>query len=265
MSGNAARRAVGTGPVDRWRAFGTGPVDRWRAVGTGPVDRWRAFGTGPLARAAALVYTLMATEFGVLVTAAPGLVPLLLLDRDASNLPLDAACLVPAGPAASAALFALSRRRTDLADLRPAAEFWRGYRLNAAGALRVFVPWLATATMVAMTLAHRRAVGVPGWWQVLLVVIAVAATLWLANAMVITSLFAFRAVDVARLAAYFLGRTPLVTLGNAGVLAGAAIVTAFATEAATVLLASAFCLVLLNNSRTLIDQVRRDFTNSDSN
>lgn len=220
----------------------------------------RAFGTGPLARASALVYTLLVTEFLLVLTAVPGLVPLLLLDRDPSNLPLDAVCLVPVGPAVSAALFALHRRQADLADLHPAAAFWRGYRLNAAGALRVFVPWLAAATMVAMALAHRRAVGVPGWWQVLLVVIALAATLWLTNAVVITSLFAFRAVDVARLAAYFLARTPLVTLGNAGLLTGAAIVTAFATEAATALLASVFCLVLLNNCRTMIDQVRTDFT-----
>lgn len=220
----------------------------------------RAFGTGPFARASALVYTLLVTEFLLLVTAAPGLVPLLLLDRDASNLPLDAACLVPAGPAVAAALFALHRRRADLADLHPAAAFWRGYRLNAAGALRVYVPWLAMLTMVAMALARRRAVDLPGWWQVLLVLIAVAATLWLTNAVVITSLFAFRTVDVARLAAYFLGRTPLVTLGNAGLLIAAAIVTAFATEAVTALLASAFGLVLLNNCRAMIDQVREKFT-----
>ncbi|HEX7161993.1 MAG TPA: hypothetical protein VF223_12245 [Trebonia sp.] len=220
----------------------------------------RDFGTGPLARASALVYTLLVTEGLFLVTAAPGLVLLLLLDRDASNLPLDALCLVPAGPAVSAALFALRRRQADLADLTPAAAFWRGYRLNAAGALRVFVPWLALLTMVAMTLAHRHADGVPGWWRVLLVVIAVAATLWLVNALVITSLFAFRAVDVARLAAYFIGRTPLVTLGNAGVLLGAAIVTAYGTEALAALLVTAFGLLLLGSSRAMIEQVRKDFT-----
>jgi hypothetical protein len=202
----------------------------------------------------------MVTDFLLLVTTAPGLVPLLLLDRDASNLPLDALCLVPAGPAASAVLFAVHRRSADLADLHPATAFWRGYRLNAAGALRVFVPWLVVLTMIAMTLAHRRALGIPGWWLALLVAIGVAATLWVTNAMVITSLFAFRGVDVARLAAYFLGRTPLVTLGTAGVLVGAALVTAFATEAATALLASAFLLMLLHNCRAMIEAVRKDFT-----
>jgi len=220
----------------------------------------REFGTGPLSRVSALVYALLVTEGLFLLTTVPGLVPLLLLDRDASNLPLDALCLVPVGPAASAALFALHRRQSDLGDLHPAATFWRGYRLNAAGALKVFVPWLVILTMVAMTLAHRHAARLPGWWLVLLVVITVAATLWLVNALVITSLFAFRTVDIARLATWFLSRTPLVTLGNAGVLLAAAIVTAYATEAVTALLVSAFSLLLLHGSAALIEQVRNDFT-----
>jgi hypothetical protein len=222
--------------------------------------RGPAFGTGPLARAAALVYTLLVTEGLLLLSGAPGLVPLLLLRADASNLPLAAACLVPAGPAVSAALFALWRRSGDLADLHPAAAFWRGYRLNAAGVLRVYVPWLAVATMVAMALAHGTASGVPGWWRGLLVVIAVAGTLWLANAMVITSLFAFRAVDVARLAAYFLGKAPLVALGNAGVVIAGALVTAFGTEPVALLLATVGCLALVISSRLMIDQVKERFT-----
>jgi hypothetical protein len=220
----------------------------------------RAFGSGPLARASALVYTLLVTEGLLLLTSAPGLVPLLLLGGSASNLPLDAACLVPVGPAASAALFALWRRSGDLADLRPAAAFWRGYRLNVAAVLRLYVPWLAVMTMVAIGLAHGGAAGVPGWWRVLLVVIAVVGTLWLANAMVITSLFAFRVVDVARLAAYFLGKTPLVALGNAGVLIAGALVTAFGTEPVAMLLAVVGCLALLISSRPMIEQVKEQFT-----
>ena len=220
----------------------------------------RAFGTGPLARASALVYTLLVTEGLLQLTSGPGLLPLLLLGGSASNLPLDAACLVPAGPAASAALFALWRRSGDLADLRPAAAFWRGYRLNVAGVLRLYVPWLAAATMVAIGLAHGAAAGIPGWWRVLLVVIAVAGTLWLANAMVITSLFAFRVADVARLAAYFLGKTPLVALGNAGVLIAGALVTAFGTEPVAMLIAAVECLALLISSRSMIEQVKERFT-----
>ena len=218
------------------------------------------FGTGPLSRGAAMVYTLLVTEFLLLLTSAPGLVPLLLLGRDASNLPLAAACLLPAVPAVSAAVYALHRRRLDLTDLHPAAAFWRGYRLNAGSALRVGVPWLALLAIVAMTVAHRGAAGVPGWWTVLLVVIALAATLWAANALVITSLFAFRSVDVARLAAWFLGRTPKVTAGNLCLLITAAAVTAYATEAMLAVAASAFVLLLVLNARPLIDHVREEFT-----
>lgn len=217
------------------------------------------FGVGPLARAAALIYTLLVVEFGLLLTAAPGLVALL-LRRDASNLPLAAACLIPAGPAMSAALYALHRRKLDLTDLHPAAAFWRGYRLNVRSSLGVFLPWLALLTMVAMTLTHRGASGIPGWWLLLLVVIAVAATVWLTIALVITSLFAFRVIDVARLAAYFLIRTPRVTLGNAGLLIAAGAVTAAATEAVPIVLASALGLLLLLNSGPMIDQVEADFT-----
>lgn len=219
----------------------------------------REFGEGPLAKVSALVYTLLATEGLFLLTTAPGLVLLLLLDRSSSNLPLDALCLLPVGPAASAALFALHQRQSDLGQLSPAASFWRGYRLNAAGALKVFVPWLLVLTMLSMTLAHRAASHLPGWWVALLVVIGVVATLWLVNALLITSLFAFRTVDIARLATWFLGRTPMATIGNLGVLLIAAVVTAYGTEALAALLVSVFSMLLLSSSAKTIALVRRDF------
>ena len=89
------------------------------------------------------------------------------------------------------------------------------------------MPLLAVADHLAVNLANFGAAGVPGWWAVLLVVIGVAVTLWAANALVITSLFAFRARDVARLAAYFLvpharrhrSATPLLLVVAAGVIA----------------------------------------------
>jgi len=219
----------------------------------------REFGGGPLAKISALVYTLLVTEGLFLLTTAPALVLLLLLDRSSSNLPLDALCLVPVGPAASAVLFALRRRQSDLGDLTPAKSFWRGYKLNAVGALKVFIPWLLVMTMVSMTLAHRSAGHLPGWWVALLFGIALVATLWLVNALVITSLFAFRTVDVARLATWFLGRTPMVAIGNAGLLVIAALVTAYGTEALMALLVSVLCIALLGNSAKMIVLVKKDF------
>jgi hypothetical protein len=89
--------------------------------------------------------------------------------------------------------------------------------------------------------------------------IAAAATLWMANALVITSLFAFRAVDIARLAAYFLGRRPGVTLGNAGLLLAAAGVTYLGSEAVLALLGSILAMMLLLTCRPMITDVHEEF------
>jgi uncharacterized membrane protein YesL len=220
----------------------------------------RQFGEGPLARVAALVYNLLVVELLLLVATAPGLAVLVLLDRDASNLPLAAACALPLGPALSAALYALHHRGRDLADLRPAAAFWRGYRVNFRAALLVWVPWLAWLTIVAVNLAHLTAAGIPTWWAALLVVVAAAATLAAVNALVITSLFAFRTADVARLAMSFLGRAPGVTLGNACLLVVAAAVTAVSSEAVLALLGSVLTAAVLRTCRPLIVEIQREFT-----
>jgi hypothetical protein len=199
-------------------------------------------------------------ELLFLLTTAPGLVVLVLLDRDLSNLPLAAVCAVPLGPALSAALYALYHRRSDLADLHPASDFWRGYRLNGASALLVWVPGLAWLTVIAVSLANFSAAGVPGWWAALLVVLAGAVALWVLNALVITSLFAFRTVDVARLAAYFLIRTPSVALGGAGLLIAAVGVAVLASEAVLALLGWLFVAALLATSRPMTTRIREEFT-----
>ncbi|QFY08775.1 DUF624 domain-containing protein [Nonomuraea phyllanthi] len=223
------------------------------------VTAQRRFGEGPLSRGSALVYSLLVVEGLFLLTTAPGLVALTLLGGDAGNVPLAALCALPLGPALSAALYALRHRSRDLTDLRPAAAFWRGYRANVRGVLKIWVPWLAVLAVVGTNLANFAAAGVPGWWAVLLVLVALAAMLWAANALVITSLFEFRAVDVARLAAYFLMRHPKAALGNACLLVVAGGVTLVATELAPALLASAFAAALLWNSRPMIAEVHDRF------
>ncbi|MFG1696124.1 hypothetical protein [Nonomuraea sp. NPDC049309] len=222
------------------------------------------FGSGPLSRGSALIYTLLIVELLVLLTAVPGLAVMVLLDRDATNLPLMTACLLPAGPALSAALYALRHRSRDLAELSPAAAFWRGYKLNVGAALRVWAPYLLMLALVGTNLANFAAAGVPGWWGALLIVLAAGGTLWVLNALVITSLFAFRAVDVAKLAAYALGRFPALTLANACLLIVAGAVVFVATEAALALLASVFAGTLLWNSRAMITEVQQRFTRPDA-
>ena len=228
-------------------------------TGYAPPSR-RQFGEGPLSRVAAAVYTTLVVELLLLLTAAPCLVPLVLLDRDASNIPLVAACALPLGPALSAALYALHHRRADLTDLHPATAFWRGYRMNFAGSLRVWVPLVAWLTVVAVTLANFSAAGIPRWWAALLVVVAVVAALCGANALVITSLFRFRTADVARLAAYFLTHARGVTVGNTCLLVVAAGVTVFGSEAVLALLGSVLALMLLRTCRPMIAEVQREFT-----
>ncbi|MBQ0904476.1 DUF624 domain-containing protein [Micromonospora sp. U21] len=227
---------------------------------SGAAHAWRQFGDGPLSRAAARVYTLLVVELLFLLTTLPGLLPLLLLSRDPSNLPLAAALLVPVGPAVSAALYALRHQRPDVTDLRPAAVFCRGYRANLPGVLRVWVPTLLWLTMLAVNLAHLGAAAVPGWWAVPLVLVGAGVTLCAANALVITSLFDFRTRDVLRLAVHFLVRTPGVTVGNALLLAAAAGITAVFSEAVPVLFGSVVILAFLRTGDPMIHLIRKEFT-----
>ncbi|MCZ7374800.1 DUF624 domain-containing protein [Micromonospora sp. WMMC250] len=226
---------------------------------SGAAQTWRQFGDGPLSRITSRVYILLVVELLLLLTTLPGLLPLLVLGRDPSNLPLAALFLVPVGPAISAALYALRHQRTDLTDLRPAALFWRGYRTNVSGVLRVWVPTLVWLAVLAMNLAYRDAVGLASWWSVPLVLLAVGVTLCAANALVITSLFDFRTRDVLRLAVHFLVRTPAVTVGTALLLAAATGVTAVFSEAVLAMLGSVLVLALLRVADPMVDLIRKEF------
>ena len=206
-------------------------------------------------RFAARVYTLLVVEVLLVATTAPGLVLLVALDRSL----VTALGLLPVGPALSAALYALHRQPADLADLRPAAAFWRGYRLNARAALRIWAPLVAVLAVVAVSLLHRDAAGVPVWWSGLLVLLAAAATLVAVTALVIASLFVFRPADVLRLAAHFLAARPAVTLGTAGVLLAALAVTVLLSEAVLLLLASTLAAALLAVSRPMIAGITERF------
>ncbi|WKU06757.1 DUF624 domain-containing protein [Micromonospora sp. HUAS LYJ1] len=221
---------------------------------------WREVGDGPLSRAAAAVYTVLVVGFLLILTTLPGLVPVLLLGRDASNLPLVALCLLPVGPAVSAALYALHHQRPDLTDLRPAARFRQGYRANLAQVLRIWVPLLLWLTVIAVNLTHLSVAGVPAGWAVPLFAIGLVATLVGGNALVIASLFTFRTRDVLRLALYFLVRTPAVTIGTVLLLAAAGALTVLVSEALPVLLAGPFALAYLRIATPMTDLVRKDFT-----
>ncbi|WP_340375189.1 hypothetical protein U5640_08590 [Streptomyces sp. SS7] len=218
------------------------------------------FGTGVLSRAAALVHTLLTVEALFLVAAAPGVAGLFLLGPDPANLPLAALCLLPLGPAATAALYALHHRSRDLTDLHPARAYGRGWRLNAVPALRLWTPLLAWLTVIAFTLTHFTATGLPRWWAALLALIGVGSLLWGAHALLLTSLFTFRARDTARLAAYFTLRHGKVTLAFGSLLVLAAGLTALLTEALPALLAAPLLLSLLHAGRPVTAETQEEFT-----
>ncbi|GHG90240.1 hypothetical protein [Streptomyces lanatus] len=218
------------------------------------------FGAGPLSRAAALIHTLVTIEALLLLAASPGLAGLLLLAPDPANLPLAAVCLLPLGPALSAALYALHHRTADLTDLHPARAYARGWRLNALPALKLWTPLLAWLTVIAFTLTHFSATGLPAWWALLLAAIGAASLLWGAHALLLTSLFTFRARDTARLAGYFLFRHTRATLGAASLLVLVAASTALLTEALPALLAAPLLLSLLHSGRPVIAETQEDFT-----
>ncbi len=179
--------------------------------------------------------------------------PLVLLDRDASNIPLVAACAMPVGPALSAALYALRRRGPDLTDLHPAP--------GVPARLPSQFSWRAETVGAVAGLGddprdqHRAR----RWWTGPLVVVAVVAALWQANALVIASLFEFRARDTARLAAYFLVRTFRVTLANLGLAVIAALVTALWSEAVLALMAALFAAGLLHAARPVRCEIEERF------
>ncbi|MEU6253495.1 hypothetical protein [Streptomyces sp. NPDC047043] len=219
-----------------------------------------SFGDGPLSRAVALVHTLVTVEVLLLAAASPGLAVLFLLGPEPANLPLAAVSLLPLGPALSAALYALHHRDRDLTDLHPARAYARGWRLNALPVLGLWTPLLAWLTVIAFTLTHFAATGLPGWWALLLAGIGLASLLWGAHALVLTSLFTFRARDTARLAGYFLFRHGRATLAAASLLVLSAAGTALLTEALPALLAAPLLLSLLHGSRAVIAETQEDFT-----
>lgn len=220
----------------------------------------REFGSGPLSRGSAFIYTLMVTEAMLVLASLPGLVPMSFVVAAGANAGLVGLCAIPFGPALSAAIYALWHRSSDLTDLHPMRQFWRGYRLNLRDVLPVWLVGLVWLFMVVVTLGNFWAAGVPAWWAVILALVGVIAVLWLANALIITSLFSFRTVDAMRLAWELIPRRPLVTIGNLGVMLAAGVLGALVNELVVGLLASTFLMALLATSRPLIEFVAEEYT-----
>ena len=215
-------------------------------------------GAGLLPRSSAAVYWFLVVEALLLVTSAPGLVLLQVLDRDASNVPLFALACLPFGPSVAAALFAWRVFVRDR-DLSPARHFWRGYRLDALDVLRWWVPTLVLLAIVAVNLTHLSDAGFPPALAIVLGAIAVMVVLWSGHALVLSALFSFRTRDVARLGAYFVAAKPLVTLGFASVLVLAAGV-AYLSDWLLVLLAAPLTFLYARTAAPVVAVAEARFT-----
>jgi len=213
---------------------------------------------GPLARAANAVYWALAIEVLWALTAAPGLVAALFLERHPSNLPLYALAALPLGPATAAAVFAwrvFLRER----DPSPVHQFGRGLRVSWLDALRSWGLALVVLTVLGTNLAYRDAVGVTGALVALYVVLGVVTLLWALRMLVLAATFTFRWRDAARLGLYTLVTRPLVTLGLLSVLVVAVGIAFLTFDAVTVLLASLLVLLVVRNDAPVIADVEERF------
>lgn len=218
----------------------------------------RELGDGVLGRAAAFVYWHLVVGVLLCVTTLPSVALLMLLGRSAGNALLVPLCLVPAGPALAAALFAL-RDRTRAEGLAPARAFLRGYRLDWADALRVWTPACVALGVVAGGIANVGPAGLPGAYAAVLLVLGVLVVLWALDALTLAAFFGFRARDVARLAAHYLAR-PRVTVGLLALLVVAVGVVWLTSEAVLWLFAVVLVAFWRTTAQPMVDDVTARFT-----
>lgn len=86
-----------------------------------------------------VVYWFLVVEACFLLAAVPGFLGVLFLERNPSNIPLYALCLVPVAPAFSAAISTIAARNDEL-------SVWPTY---ADGAQRIFPELLTEVPQVA--------------------------------------------------------------------------------------------------------------------
>lgn len=216
-------------------------------------------GSGPLGRATTTIYWLLITGVLFILTTAPSAVLVLLLETTPGNLPLMAAALIPIGPAIAAALFGL--REAERAEaMTPARAFWRGYRLGMTDSLKLWLPYLLGVTIIGFTLVNIDLAGVPEGYGLVLLALGVALTVWVLQALLISSLFALRTRDVARLSVYYMARRPLVALGVLAVAVIAVGIVVLTLEPVLALAAPLLLWMLLRTSAPLISDVTKNFT-----
>ncbi|MBF0817591.1 glycosyltransferase [Microbacterium paludicola] len=216
------------------------------------------FGSGALSVFAAFVYWHLIVGFLMTVASLPVVIVLFFLGREIANIPLVPLTLILYGPVLSAGLYALrDRRRAE--ELAPARSFLRGIRLGWLDALRAWAPPMILLAVIAGAVAAGAGT-LPGWYTGILLVLALLVLLWGLNALVIATFFSFRLRDIARLAAFYLGRRWIVTLGELALLIVAGAVVLVGSEGVLWLLAVVFAAFLREITAPLVADVEARFT-----
>ncbi|NNH05787.1 DUF624 domain-containing protein [Cellulomonas fimi] len=227
-------------------------------------ERFSEVGRGPFSRGSAAVYWALVIEALIVLTSLPGLLAFVLLDRSVGNAPLFALAAVPLGPSLSAAVHVWRHWQTTPPadrDLAPAAHYWRGYRLNWRDVLLWWVPTVLVLAVLAVNVAGAGALeGSGGAFALVSVLIGVSLLVWAGHALVLSSLFSFRARDVARLAAHYLAARPASTVGVLALVVVGAGVALLATDWLLVLLASPLVALLVRNATPVVADVTTRFT-----
>lgn len=216
-------------------------------------------GPGALSRGAAAVYRFLVLELLLVLTTAPTAVLLVLLDRDASNVPLYAVALLPVGPALVAGLAAVRSWEVE-PDLSPARGFWRAYRRDALGTLTWWAPLLAVLAVLTVNVLNADLVPGGTALRPLMVVLVLLLLVLGGHLAVLQARFAFRLRDAVRIACVQVVPQWRFSLGVLSLLLVAAAVTVVSFDVVTVLLAWAAVLLLHLMSRPLVLDVTERFT-----
>ena len=223
------------------------------------VQKKAEYGAGPLFRAAGTVSGVMMGH-ALLVFANVLLVVTPLL----GNWLLVLLACVPIGPSLVAAMYAFNRLLAGH-DTGVFRDFVRGYRMNFAQALMVWLPYLLVLAVVTLNLAGLPLIpgaepGAEPAIRVALLVLGLLASTAALNALLLLSRFTFPVRDIYRLSLYSFGARKRVALGNTGILFVAAFLLLMSTTYLMLVVAGALVFLVCLNSRPLLRFIEDRFT-----
>jgi uncharacterized membrane protein YesL len=216
-------------------------------------------GRGPLARAAAVVYRMLVLEVQLLLATLPTIGAVLLLDRDASNLPLFVLALLPVAPALVAGVSAI-RAAARSHDLAPGRHFFRAYRRDIGATLVWAVPVTLVLAMLTFNLLHLDEVDGGAAIRPFVLLLASLVIVWAGHMLVLTAGFRFRTRDAARIALSQIVPRWSYSLGVLSLVFVAAFVVLIASEVVLLLLLWAFVGLLALMARPVFHHVTTSFT-----